>query len=70
MSSSNAWTRVTNGVSQIECLNHSFSAWRVADEIAETINGAAPSLGEFIEAQLTPREDCIFSLSTVYVKEY
>ena len=45
------------------------NAWRVAEEIAEIIDGA-PVSGEFIEAQLTPREDCIFFFNKVYVKEY
>ena len=45
------------------------NAWRVAEEIAERIDGA-PVLGEFIEAQLTPREDRIFFFNKVYVKEY
>lgn len=45
------------------------NAWRVAEEIAERINGA-PVLGEFIDSQLTPNEDVSFFFNTVYVKEY
>ena len=40
VSNSYASTHVTNGVSQIECLNYLFSAWCVAEEIAEGIDRA------------------------------
>ena len=45
------------------------NAWRVAEEIAERIDGA-PVLGEFIEARLTPNTDSIFFFNKEYVKEY
>ena len=38
---------------EMKKLNWKKNAWRVAEEIAERIDGA-PVLGEFIHSQLTP----------------
>lgn len=55
------WTR--NGQIRMER-----NASGLAEEIAES-NYGATILGEFIEAHLTPLEDCIFFFDKVYVQE-
>ena len=45
------------------------NAWRVAEEIAERIDGA-PVLGEFIHSQLTPKIEDSHFFNQKYIKEY